>query len=150
VAACAIWRKAPRSPREVVEAALRADPIPTDTSSLELELEATPTLSISCDLSLLAQALRELIDNALESRAARAGVRFRTAEPMGWCVWDDGPGFELDPTQAMSWGVTTRPGAAGLGLTLALRAARAHGFSLELRRSAELTEAWLLVSRATA
>jgi signal transduction histidine kinase len=132
------------SPREIVDAALGYAPTPASLG-LELQLDVSPPLQLSCDLPLLARAVRELIDNALEARATRAGVRFRTGEGGGLCVWDDGPGFELDAARAMSWGVSTRPLAAGLGLTLALRAARAHGFSLELRREPPLTEAWLLI-----
>jgi len=93
----------------------------------------------------LSQALGELIDNALEARTERAGVRFRLGDTPGFCVWDDGPGFEIAAERALAWGVTTRPAAAGLGLTLALRMARAHGFNLELRRAPPLTEAWLLI-----
>jgi signal transduction histidine kinase len=136
------------SPLEIVEAALCASALDSDSASLELELDADPALCILCDPSVLGQAVRELIDNALAARASRAGVRFNAVDPVGLCVWDDGAGFTLDPVKAMSWGVSTRPSAAGVGLTLALRAARAHGFSLELRREAGLTEAWLLMSKA--
>jgi len=134
------------SPGDIVEAALRAPTPPADVGCLELELEPSPGIGVFCDRSMLAQALRELIDNALEARQSRAGVRFSAADPLGFCVWDDGAGFTLDVAQAMSWGVSTRPAAAGLGLTVALRAARAHGFSLELSRKPPLTEAWLLLT----
>jgi len=87
--------------------------------------------------------LRELCENALEAKASRAGVRFDA--DAGFCVWDDGPGLSLGAERSLAWGETTRPCAAGLGLSVALRAARAHGFDLELRRSAERTEAWVLV-----
>ena len=51
--------------------------------------------------------------------------------------------------RALKWGVSTKPGAAGMGLTLALRIARAHGFSLELDRNSGRTQAWLVIpSRA--
>jgi signal transduction histidine kinase len=131
------------SPRELVEAALSAPPA-LGAESLELDVEPASSVTLGCDLELLAGAVRELIDNALEARERRAGVRFEAGPQPGLCVWDDGAGIELELAQAMTWGVTTRPLAAGIGLTLALRAARAHGFTLELRRSADLTEAWLL------
>lgn len=128
------------SPHELVALALAGrQPSP------ELDVDATDAVSIRCDPRCLSQALRELIDNALEARAARAGVRFQHGSAPGFCVWDDGAGFSLDTPSAQAWGVTTRPGAAGLGLTLALRVARAHGFSLELRRVPPFTEAWLLI-----
>lgn len=131
------------SPREIVASALAAPPLPVDAEALELELEAP--VAITCDKRLIAWALRELIDNALESRTRHAGVRFHRGSEVGLCVWDDGPGLELELPQAMSWGSTTHPGATGIGLTLVLRAARAHGFSFELRRREGHTEAWLLI-----
>jgi len=133
------------APRELVEAALGSAPPPLDGAELALELDAASELRVTGDRELLARALRELIDNALEARSQRAGVRFEPGPPTGFCVWDDGPGLELDAEQAMSWGTTTRPAAPGIGLTIALRAARAHGFGLELRRSAPFTEAWLWI-----
>ena len=108
-------------------------------------MEATDEVTLACDPALLSQALKELIDNALAAKATHAGVRFEQGATFGFCVWDDGAGFELGVDAALAWGATTQPSAAGLGLTVALRAARAHGFSLELRRAPPYTEAWLLV-----
>lgn len=131
------------SPRELVALALAAHPTPP-----ELEIDVADAVSFQCDAQLLSHALRELVDNAVEARAARAGVRFEHGAVSGFCVWDDGEGFSIDPQRAQAWGVTTRPGGAGLGLTVALRAARAHGFNLELRRIPPRTEAWLLIPSA--
>ena len=131
------------SPRELVELALAS---PQPLPELELELEPGDGVSLLCDKGLLSRALRELIDNAVEAKASRAGVRFQSGPAPGFCVWDDGAGFSLGSDAAQAWGVTTRPGAAGLGLSLALRAARAHGFTLELRREPSRTEAWLLIA----
>ena len=127
------------SPRKLVELALGQAP------TAGLTVEATDEVTLACDPTLLSQALKELIDNALAAKATHAGVRFEQGETPGFCVWDDGAGFELGVAAALAWGATTRPSAAGLGLTVALRAARAHGFSLELRRAPPYTEAWLLV-----
>lgn len=126
------------TPRQLVELALGG-------TALELETEATDSVTVVCDPRLLSQALRELIDNAIEAKATRAGVRFEAGDAPGFCVWDDGGGLTLSIETALAWGVTTRPFAAGLGLTLALRAARAHGFNLELRRVPPRTEAWILI-----
>jgi two-component system, OmpR family, sensor histidine kinase CreC len=112
---------------------------------VEVEVETADLVTISCDPALISQALGELFDNAREAKTERAGVRFEVEPTPGFCVWDDGPGFELGAENSLAWGATTRPGAAGLGLTLALRVARAHGFSLELRRVSARTEAWLIV-----
>jgi signal transduction histidine kinase len=112
-------------------------------SSAELEIDVPDDVSLRCDRLLLSHALRELVDNALEAKATRAGIRFEAGSAPGFCVWDDGPGFTLSVESALAWGVTTRPFAAGLGLTLALRAVRAHAFELALRRTNERTEAWV-------
>ncbi len=127
------------SPRQLVELALGQAPL------TGLTVEATDEVTITCDPPLLAQALKELVANALLARAAQAGVRFEQGASAGFCVWDDGAGFEQGADAALAWGATTRPAAAGLGLTVALRAARAHGFELELRRAPPYTQAWLLV-----
>jgi len=106
-------------------------------------------VSLSCDAPLLARALRELIDNAVEARRERAGVRWEEgAESSCLCVWDDGEGFAMEPGLAARFGATTRAEAAGLGLTLAVRAARAHGFRLEFSRAEGRTEArlWFVTS----
>lgn len=135
-------RRVSCSPRELVELALGKAPI------AGLAVDATDQVTLACDPTLLAQALKELVANALEARKAQAGVRFERGGTPGFCVWDDGAGFELGVDTALAWGATTRPDAAGLGLTVALRAARAHGFNLELRRAPPYTEAWLLVPAA--
>lgn len=124
--------------RQLVELALGG-------RALELEAEVPDDVTIYCDPTLFSQGLRELIDNALEAKATRAGIRFEGGDAAGFCVWDDGEGFTLSPESALAWGVTTRPFAAGLGLTLALRAARAHGFDLRLRRVPPNTEAWISI-----
>lgn len=110
-----------------------------------LETDAPADVTLVCDPLLLSQGLRELVDNALAAKATRAGIRFQAGDTPGFCVWDDGAGLTLSPETALAWGVTTRPFAAGLGLTLALRAARAHGFDLELRRVHPHTEAWIFI-----
>jgi signal transduction histidine kinase len=130
--------------RAIVEAAVgRIDS--SRSVGLELDLPDAGTSMLQCDSSLLGLALGELIDNALAAKGVRAGVRFASAGQSGFCVWDDGAGFAEDPASALGWGTTTKAGAAGLGLTLALRAARAHGFKLEITRAASLTELWLLI-----
>jgi len=126
------------TPRQLVELAV-------GHAGHELETDAPDDLSLVCDPVLLSQGLRELVDNALAAKSTCAGIRFQAGEAPGFCVWDDGPGLTLSPESALTWGVTTRPFAAGLGLTLALRAARAHGFDLELRRVPPHTQAWIFI-----
>ncbi len=143
-------QKSSCTPVQLIELALGASlPLHTGAwdSKLQLDLSQAEGVGLMCDAGLVGRALRELIDNALEARTSRAGVRFQAG--LGFCVWDDGPALQLDLGQAARFGKTTRDGAAGLGLTLALRVARAHGFGLELRRTGTVTEAWLLVFNAS-
>lgn len=144
-------QRAVHTPRQLVELALALSPalslaVPGASPALELELQTSEGALLGCDAPLVARALRELLDNALEARRQRAGVRWEdaTASAPCLCVWDDGDGFELEPGHAARFGATTRAGAAGLGLPLALRVARAHGFRLEFSRHEGRTEARLV------
>lgn len=114
-------------------------------ASLSFDFDSAEACQLHCDQQLLGQALAELLDNASAAKATRAGLRFAAAGKSGFCVWDDGAGFGASGATALGWGVTTKPGAAGLGLTLALRAARAHGYNLEISRHGSLTEVWMLI-----
>jgi signal transduction histidine kinase len=136
--------KQPWAPQVLVQQALGARARALDPA-LELELPAPDRCTIHCDAALLGLALSELIENALAARARRAGVRFAVDDRPSFCVWDDGPGFEQGEGAALAWGASTKPGAAGLGLTIALRAARAHGFGLHITRAAGLTEVRLSI-----
>ena len=133
------------TPAQLVDLALSLSPVAPAPAPLALELDLPRDVTFSCDKQLLAVALAELIDNAWSAKNSRAGVRFMRAPEVGFCVWDDGPGFQPPVEQSLAWGVTSKAEAVGLGLTLALRAARAHGFQLELRRVGSLTEAFLSI-----
>jgi signal transduction histidine kinase len=130
------------TPRQLVELALALAPaLPASGGpGFRHELGGSEALSVSCDGALLARAIRELLDNALEARHERAGARWESAHGPCLVVWDDGEGFSVDPGKAARFGNTTRVGAAGLGLSVALRAARAHGLRLEFARTEGLTE----------
>jgi signal transduction histidine kinase len=132
------------TPGAILEAALEGIDLER-RSQVELAVPNDEAARLDGDPALLGLALRELIDNALTARAARAGVRFASGTRSGFCVWDDGPGFELGPERSLAWGTTTKPGAAGMGLTLALRVARAHGFRLEVTRTDAETQVWLMI-----
>lgn len=136
------------SARRLVESALEARAGRCLEQELVLELPADAELH--CDALLVSLALGELLDNALEARRRLAGVRYVPGVSSGFCVWDDGAGFELGTAEAVGWGISTKPQAAGLGLTLVLRVARAHGYRLEVLRRAERTEVWLLEPGSTA
>jgi signal transduction histidine kinase len=137
--------RAEHTPRAVLDAACNLVTSLPAPLPLELTLEVEPDVRLNCDIDVLAQGLAELLDNALEARAQRAGVKVTIDEAVTFCVWDDGPGFEQGVERALRWGVTSRPGALGLGLTLALRSARAHGYFVQLEREAGLTLVRLVV-----
>ncbi len=135
----------PSQPSELVERALGYLPALSRTS-LALELTSWDDVRLTCDDELMSLALAELMDNALHARTARAGVRFTRGEAAsGFCVWDDGQGFPQGPVDSLRWGESSREGALGLGLSVALRAARAHGFELKIQRRDALTEVWLSI-----
>ncbi|MGH7270823.1 MAG: ATP-binding protein, partial [Polyangiaceae bacterium] len=50
-------------------------------------------------------------------------------------VWDDGPGFDSDPSQIFSPWFTTKPRGTGLGLAITQRIVRAHGWSIDALRA---------------
>jgi signal transduction histidine kinase len=139
-------RRARCAAPDVMRAAVgQADSSASLALDLVLDLDGAEACQLHCDQQLLELALAELLDNAWSAKSTRAGLRFAAAGKSGFCVWDDGAGFALDSSVALGWGVTSKPGAAGLGLTLALRAARAHGYDLEISRRESLTEVWLLI-----
>lgn len=141
-------QRSEHTPRALVEAACARSATSERPLPLEIEIEGDADVRIGCDLELVAQGLAALIDNALEARHERAGVRVTLGSSVIFCVWDDGAGFgagSSTPEQALRWGYSTRPGALGLGLTLALRAARSHGFALAFEREDEKTLAKLTV-----
>lgn len=105
-----------------------------------LELAIDPRVRLSCDERRLILALQALAENALAARGAagRAGIAWRRGEKgPELCVWDTGPGFSTAPRFAVS----DEPGRAGLGLTVARRTVRAHGWKLEIEREADTTRA---------
>lgn len=136
--------KQPTSLGELIELGLAATSVPAGSPPLLVDAGAAGDFVIACDRELLALALAELCTNALEARQSQAGLRFAPGERVAIVVWDDGPGFSEPFEEALAWGRSTRSGRAGIGLTLALRAARAHGFTLECRRARQ-TEVWLMI-----
>ncbi|MBO0904939.1 sensor histidine kinase [Jiella sonneratiae] len=118
------------------------EPLAEDASA-ELILDAPPKLVVFASRELIAQALSNLIDNALKYAAApdrKTNVRVTLSEAGGiWrlSVGDDGPGipadmrervlerfYRLDKSRSM-------PGS-GLGLSLVQAIARIHGGRLLL------------------
>ena len=88
--------------------------------------------SVQADATLVTQALRNLVDNAL--RWARSSVRVSThshGEVVEIRVEDDGPGVSADLLPRLFQPLATgRPDGTGLGLSLCRRIAERHGGSL--------------------
>ena len=103
------------------------------------ELSDVPTVTVMVDPDRLAQALRNLVLNAIEHTAAPAGlVRLEVSTlPLGsirFTVLDDGPGIEPEQLERVfeRFHRTDRArdragGGAGLGLAIAQAVAHAHG-----------------------
>ncbi|WP_192931252.1 ATP-binding protein [Gemmobacter serpentinus] len=103
-----------------------------DSDACNIQIAADP---------MLAQALRQLFDNAQEAGACRMEVRLSAAPEGGAeiCLTDDGPGFpevvldrETKPDSA-----PVRAGGRGLGLFLAVNAMRRLSGTLAISNSSE-------------
>ena len=98
---------------------------------------APPDLHLDADPDLLEQALINLLKNAVDAVAGRAGAQVRlSARPeagqVAITIEDNGPGLMGDdPEAAFTPFFTTKPGGAGVGLTLARQIALAHGGRLD-------------------
>ena len=111
------------------------------TANRRFELAPVPPLVLDADPDRLAQALRNLLTNAIAHTAAGGLVRVSAAAGSGelrLTVDDDGPGIppeqrasaldrfhRLDPGRGSD-------GGAGLGLSIAAAIALAHGGSIEI------------------
>jgi two-component system OmpR family sensor kinase len=112
------------------------------------ELGPIPDAMLTADPDRLAQALRNLIRNAVEHTGAPGGlVRLEvTARPGGmvrFVVLDDGPGIEDDELEQVFERFhrtdddrSRKTGGAGLGLAIVRAIARAHGGEARAVRSA--------------
>ncbi|MBZ0115983.1 MAG: sensor histidine kinase [Sandaracinaceae bacterium] len=92
---------------------------------------------VTVDPVELELALRALIDNALDTGAGEVELRGRHEQSqLLISVSDRGPGIELDPVErALEPFVSTRPGRAGLGLSIARRIAHRYGGRLAIAES---------------
>jgi two-component system sensor histidine kinase DctS len=101
---------------------------------LHISAKAASPAPVSADPERMTQVGRFLLDNACE--AAEHQVQFRTvvqasAKSVEWVVTNDGPGIAADLAgRLFTPFFTTRPGHAGLGLTLARKFVLLHGGQL--------------------
>jgi signal transduction histidine kinase len=115
-----------------------------ELKNIDLKFRTTGPLSVSGDPVLLAQALSNLIDNALKYAPPFGMIEVAIKKLEGAaeiCVADNGPGIdELEKAKVVERfyrGDASRgtPGV-GLGLSLVQAVAKLHGSSLELRDNA--------------
>jgi signal transduction histidine kinase len=140
---------------------LRVEPIDLATFVSELwdgvsliadrrfELAPVPAGTLRADPDRLAQALRNLLDNAIEHTSPRSGlVRLRVIAFAGqrvrFVVEDDGPGIEADQRERVfdrlhrtDSARDRATGGAGLGLAIVRAIAEAHGGSVAASESPE-------------
>jgi signal transduction histidine kinase len=124
---------------------------------LTLEAEAAPDLLVRGDPFLLAQAVGNLLDNAVKYTPAGGTIRL-TVTPEGddgveICVADNGPGIPADElgrvTERFYRGDSARgKGGVGLGLSLVEAVARLHGGRLDFADNGPGLRASLHLSRA--
>jgi len=103
----------------------------------DLDLDIPAAAALRCDTDQTTQVLVNLVANAIDASGARGriGVQWTVdADGAYLVVWDDGPGFESDPSRLFSPWFTTKPRGTGLGLAITQRIVRAHKWSIDALR----------------
>ena len=102
-----------------------------------LEIVVPRDAALRCDTDQVTQVLVNLVANAIDASGprGRVGVTWSTDDDgADLVIWDDGPGFESDPSQLFSAWFTTKPRGTGLGLAITQRIVRAHGWGIDAVR----------------
>lgn len=125
---------------ELVGSALAA--LGERTSGHRIELQVAPEISVLADSELMAQAVKQLLDNALKYGPLRSTVSVTACEADGIAtvsVRDNGPGLtELEQSKVFdkfyrgSYDRSAIQGT-GMGLSIAREIVEAHGGSLGVR-----------------
>jgi signal transduction histidine kinase len=122
----------------VADLAARAEMLLRDSlSGRTLEIAIPADAGLRCDTDQVTQVLVNLVANAIDAGGVRGRVGVTwSADDDGaeLVVWDDGPGFETDPSQLFSAWFTTKPRGTGLGLAITQRIVRAHGWGIDAVR----------------
>ena len=116
-----------------------------EEASLEFAAEIEPGLKVLADSSLLAQAISNILDNAMKYTPAGGAMTFRTRQTASgdieFSVTDTGPGIPADQRERVLERFVrleksrTQQGS-GLGLSLVSAVAERHGGRLELSEGA--------------
>jgi signal transduction histidine kinase len=122
----------------VADLAARAEMLLRDSlGGRGLEIAVPGDAGLRCDTDQVTQVLVNLVANAIDASGVRGHVGVTwTADEDGaeLVVWDDGPGFDTDPSKLFSAWFTTKPRGTGLGLAITQRIVRAHGWTIDAVR----------------
>ena len=122
----------------VADLAARAEMLLRDAlGGRELEVHVPADAALRCDTDQVTQVLVNLVANAIDASGprGRVGVSWGVDEEGAeLVVWDDGAGFETDPSHLFSAWFTTKPRGTGLGLAITQRIVRAHGWGIDAVR----------------
>jgi two-component system sensor histidine kinase HydH len=126
--------------REVVKQVVEQHEDFAAQRDVALIVEPTHPMMARCDPRKVKQIVMNLLHNAIEASPAGDSIALTLAadgERVQFGVLDRGPGVPPDQiARIVEAGVTSKPGGAGLGLTIARALARQHGGSLELENRA--------------
>ncbi len=138
------FEMAPRPVAEPVGAALELCRPLAERRQARLEADLAAVCPVFCDLHRLTQAIKNLVDNAVQHSPAGGRVVVRTlplqVEGEDWVrltVRDQGPGFPAaDLPRVLEPFFSRRKGGTGLGLSIVSRVVEGHGGSLRLDNDA--------------
>ena len=121
----------------------RMTPI-AEIKDLALSMQGDPRVPYSGDPVLIQNAVRNLIDNAMRYGPAESSIEITVCASLAVhiSVCDHGPGFPVDEIETLTSRFKRGANAAdtigsGLGLTIALDVATAHGGKIELENQPE-------------
>jgi len=115
---------------------------------LRVDVEAPSSARVPMSRAAFAQVCANLLSNAVEAGASRVAVRVgRNARELRVVFRDDGHGLPEGVGDVFASGMSTRDGAAGLGLAISRRLVRSTGGELALLDDAPGTS--LVLSWAT-
>lgn len=120
---------------EQLGAAMEA-PLAAARARCEVNVGCNPGIGLRCNREILAGALINLVDNALQAGGADARIGLEVAlgeDRLRISVVDAGPGMSDEVLAQLEEGFfTTKPQGTGLGLAVARAVAHAHGGELEI------------------
>jgi signal transduction histidine kinase len=116
-----------------------------------LSIDIPTTAAVRCDPDQVRQVVVNLVSNALDAGGAEGqiGIEWSTTEGGAeLIVWDDGPGFDGDPSALFAPWFTTKPHGTGLGLAITQRIVRAHNWTIDAMRVDGRTRFIVTIPRA--